>query len=163
MKANARSQTKQAEKSAAKVKRDRTQPGSTMTKDLAEHAAKVGSLPRLGRSIPLSITADKMKLIESFTDAKLRRERAQALIAETELELKKLNLETERGTLVTTDAARAAVEEAHVEWTDAMDKLVEAVVKRLDAKDVDVSTRDTLREVLDAEIIAMRERIADGK
>lgn len=117
-----------------------------------------------GRAAPgIVVSPERAKFLDKFTDIKLRKDRAGADREETELMIKRLELDEKRGLLVTCEQAQEKVEAAHIEWVNRMDRLVERFTTTLDASEIDVNTRDTVRELLDKEITKMREEIAAGE
>jgi hypothetical protein len=103
-----------------------------------------------------------LKLVETLNDSKVRKEMASAKLAETELELKTLELETARGSLVTAIDAKRLVEDVHLAWLGRLDKLADIFAEKMADAEVGQNVRDSVRELLEQTITEIREKVAEG-
>ena len=124
-------------------------------------AAQAATIPRHGPIVQLS--AQKAKIVEGLTDSKVRTESAKAELAETELEMKKLDLATQRGSLVRVEDCRMLVEEAHLQWRARLDKLGEMFAKKLADSELGVHVHFACKDLLDMCITDMCEAVAKGE
>ena len=124
-------------------------------------ASAAASLPRHSPIIGLSPA--KAKLVEGLTDSKVRSEHAKAELAETELELKKLELETQRGSLVRVEDCKLLVEEAHLQWKARLDKVAEKFAEKVADSEIGAGARDACRDLLELCITEICEAVSQGR
>lgn len=129
----------------------------------AAQSAKA-KLPRPGaaKDHVFHLSPAKMKLVEGLNDSKIRKESASAELAETDLELRKLELEKTRGSLITAIDARALIEEVHLDWVSRLDQLAELFAVKLGDSEVGHNIRESCKDLLDLCIVEVREAVANG-
>lgn len=98
--------------------------------------------------------------VDSFISAKLKKEQGLADKAEQDAELRRMEIEKQRGELVPVDDVKKQLESEHTLWLTAIEEWRQSILKKIARLGIPVEMQESISEMIAKEITEMRQKRA---